>query len=208
MSAAEARVAGIPARIFRVSYSGELAYEVNVPADHGAAVWEALIEAGRSLGIVAYGTETMGGMRIEKGHVAGPELDGRTTPFDLGMGRLVRMEKDFVGRRSLDRPGLRDHARKRLVGLVPEDGRTRLRAGANLVRDPEAAPPVAIEGHVTSATWSPTLGHPIALALLARGAERKGERLHAVFPLAAGGTTAVRVVDPVFVDPEGRRVHG
>jgi sarcosine oxidase subunit alpha len=207
MSAAEARVAGIPARIFRVSYSGELAYEVNVPADHGAAAWEALIEAGRALGIVAYGTETMGGMRIEKGHVAGPELDGRTTPFDLGMGRLVRMEKDFVGRCSLDRPGLRDHGRKRLVGLVPEDGRTRLRAGANLVRDPEASLPVAIEGHVTSATWSPTLGHPIALALLARGAERNGERLHAVFPLA-GGNTAVRVVDPVFVDPEGRRVHG
>jgi sarcosine oxidase subunit alpha len=207
MSAAEARVAGIAARIFRVSYSGELAYEVNVAADHGPTVWEALMEAGRSLGIVAYGTETMGGMRIEKGHVAGPEIDGRTTPFDLGMGRLVRMEKDFVGRRSLDRPGLRDHGRKRLVGLVPEDGTTRLRAGANLVRDPQAPSPVAIEGHVTSATWSPTLGHPIALALLARGTERKGERLHAVFPLA-GGDVPVRVVDPVFVDPAGKRVHG
>jgi heterotetrameric sarcosine oxidase alpha subunit len=207
MGVREGRVAGIPARVFRISFSGELAYEINVPADYGAPAWEALMEAGRSLGIVAYGTEAMAAMRIEKGHVAGAELDGRTTPFDLGMGRLVRTEKDFIGRRSLDRPALQDPNRKRLVGLVPVDGLTRVGAGAALVLDPTAPSPVAMLGHVTSVTYSPTLGHPIALALLARGLERKGERLVAASPIK-GESVPVTVVDPVFVDPQGRRLRG
>lgn len=207
MGVREGRIAGFPVRVFRISFSGELAYEINTPADYGTAVWEALLAAGRDAGIVAYGTEAMGVLRIEKGHVAGPELDGRTTAADLGLGRMVAMTKpDFVGKHLLDRPALTDAARPQLVGLVPVDGKTRLRGGAQLVEDPNAAPPATMLGHVTSAAWSPTLGHPVALALLAGGRSRKGQVVHAVFPLKRE-RVAVRVVDPVFVDPEGERLH-
>ncbi|MGQ0663018.1 MAG: sarcosine oxidase subunit alpha family protein [Pseudomonadota bacterium] len=206
MGAREATVAGIPARIFRISFSGELAYEINVPADHGLAAWEAVLAAGHEFDIVPYGTEAMGVLRIEKGHPAGPELDGRTTPEDLGLGRLVSKTKDFVGRRLLSRPALVDSNRHRLVGLVPVDGTTRVRAGSQIVEDPGAAPPVAMIGHVTSVANSPNLGHPIALALLARGLARQGEIVHAVYPLKREHVP-VRVVDPVFFDPEGTRLH-
>jgi sarcosine oxidase subunit alpha len=149
----------------------------------------------------------MGVLRIEKGHVAGAELDGRTTPDDLGLGRLVSAKKDFIGRASLDRPGLRDGGRKRLVGLVPHDRTMRLRAGAQIVSDPDAPLPVPMLGFVTSAAFSPTLGHSVALALLSGGLGRKGERLIAAFPLK-GEAVPIEVVDPVFVDPEGKRLHG
>jgi sarcosine oxidase subunit alpha len=144
----------------------------------------------------------MGVMRIEKGHVAGPELDGRTTAEDLGLGRLLAA-KDFIGKRALEKPGLRDAARLRLVGLVPVDGRTRIRAGSQLL--PHGAPPML--GHVTSQAYSPTLGKPIALALLSGGLSRLGEHLQAAFPLKSEAVE-VTVVDPVFFDPEGKRLHG
>jgi sarcosine oxidase subunit alpha len=206
MAVREGRIAGVPARVFRLSFSGELAYEINVPADRGTFVWQAVLEAGRSLGITPYGTEAMGAMRIEKGHVAGPELDGRTTAEDLGLGKLVSTKKEFVGRRSLGRPGLQDAGRKRLVGLVPADGHTRLRPGAQLVLDETQPKPVEMLGHVTSVTYSPTLGHPIALGLLAGGLARKGQVLHAAYPLR-NDVVEVKVVDPVFFDPEGKRLH-
>jgi sarcosine oxidase subunit alpha len=206
MGVVEGRVAGLPARVFRLSFSGERAYEVAVPADQGTYLWDALLEAGRPLGLAPYGTEAMGVLRIEKGHVAGAELDGRTTAEDLGLGRLVSARKDFIGRAALDRPGLRDRGRKRLVGLVPLDRAQRLRAGAQLVADAGAKPPVAMLGVVTSAALSPMLGHSVALALLEGGLARKGERLVAAFPLA-GESVPVEVVAPVFVDPEGRRVR-
>jgi sarcosine oxidase subunit alpha len=207
LAAAEVVVAGVPANLFRISYSGELAYEIHVPSDYGTAVWQAVLDAGKPLGIIAYGTEAMGAMRIEKGHIAGPEIDGRTTPDDLGLGRLASTKKDFIGRRSLDRPAFLDPARKKLVGLVPVDGVTRLRPGAHLVENPAAVAPVAMLGNVTSAAFSPTLGHPIALALLSGGLARQGQTLHAAFPLA-GVATAVRVVEPVFIDPKGERLRG
>jgi sarcosine oxidase subunit alpha len=207
MGVAEGSIAGLPARLFRVSFSGERAYEIAVPADHGTYLWDALMEAGRPLGLAPYGTEAMGVLRIEKGHVAGAELDGRTTPEDLGLGRLVSTRKDFIGRAALERPGLRDSGRKRLVGLVPQDRAARLRAGAQLVVDGGAKPPVPMLGVVTSAALSPTLGHSVALALLSGGSARKGERLVAAFPLK-GEAVPVEVVDPVFVDPEGRHLHG
>lgn len=206
MSVVEARVAGLPARIFRVSFSGERAYEIAVPADHGPYLWDTLIEAGRPLGLAPYGVEAMGVLRIEKGHIAGPELDGRTTPEDLGLGRLVAEGKEFIGRAALERPGLRDSTRKRLVGLRPLDRAARLRAGAQIVADASVPPPVPMLGVVTSAAFSPTLGHWIALALLSGGLGRKGERLLASFPLA-GEAVPVEVVAPVFVDPEGKRLH-
>jgi sarcosine oxidase subunit alpha len=149
----------------------------------------------------------MGTLRIEKGHVAGPEIDGRTTPADLGLGRMASRNKDYVGRAALDRAALQDPARPRLVGLVARDGRSPIRSGAQIVADPTAKPPVAMLGHVTSADFSPTLQRPIALALVAGGPERRGETLHATYPLR-GETTEVTVTDPVFVDPEGRRLYG
>ena len=199
-------IAGIPARVFRISFSGELSYEINVPADYGRALWEALLAAGKPFGITPYGTEAMGVMRIEKGHVAGMELDGRTTPDDLGLGGLVSARKDCIGKRSLKRPALSAADRKQVVGLTAADGKTPIPRGAQLVADPRAALPIPILGHVTATCWSPTLGRPIALALLAGGRDRIGSTLHAMAPLA-GVTLPVVVSGNVFFDPQGARVR-
>jgi heterotetrameric sarcosine oxidase alpha subunit len=205
MGVARARVAGVPARIFRISFSGELSYEINVGADYGHDVWGALLEAGADAGIVAYGTEAMAVMRIEKGHVAGGELDGRTTADDLGLGRMVSGAKEFIGSRLLDREAFLEAARPKLVGLVPVDGRTRIEAGAQLVDDPDEAPPMTRLGHVSASAYvSPTLGHPVALGFCARGRERIGETVWALSPLH-GQRLQVRLAEPCFYDPEGGR---
>jgi sarcosine oxidase subunit alpha len=193
--------------LLRISFSGELAYEIHTPAGYGTAVWQAVLAAGAGEGIVPYGTEAMGTLRIEKGHVAGAELDGRTTPEDLGLGRMASRKKDYVGRAALGRPALVAPDRLRLVGLIAKDGRSAIRSGAQLVADPEAPPPVPMLGHVTSADFSPILEQPIALALVAGGLARKGETLHAMYPLR-GERTEVVVTEPGFVDPEGLRLHG
>ncbi|MBI1775436.1 MAG: sarcosine oxidase subunit alpha family protein [Proteobacteria bacterium] len=205
MGVRDGKIAGIPVRIFRLSFSGELAYEIGAPADYGTAVWEALLEAGAALRIVPYGLEAMGTMRIEKGHVAGPELDGRTTPGDLGLGRMVSKKKPFVGSRLLERPALQDPGRMSLVGLVPADGTSKIRAGAQLIAE-HGVPPLPMLGHVTSVTGSPSLGHPIALALLKGGLSHKGRTVIAAVPMLNESVVA-RVVEPVFYDPEGARLH-
>ncbi|MBL8704034.1 MAG: sarcosine oxidase subunit alpha, partial [Rhodospirillales bacterium] len=207
MGVRDCQLAGIPARLFRISFSGELAYEVAVPSDYGIAAWEALLVAGKPLDVTTYGLEAMGVMRIEKGHVVGSELDGRTTAGDLGMERMLAKKKDFIGKQLLQRPGLQDPKRKRLVGLVPVDGRTRIRAGSQIIADPNHATPIPMLGHVTSACFSATLNHPIAMALVSGGPERKGETLYAAFPLR-NEMVAVKVVDHVFYDPKGERLHG
>ena len=205
MGVAAAQIAGVPARIFRISFSGELSYEINVSADHGHDAWCALLEAGAAEGIVAYGTEAMAVMRIEKGHVAGGELDGRTTADDLGLGRMVSSAKEFVGSRLLDREAFLEATRPKFVGLVPVDGRTRIEAGAQLVDDPDRAPPLPRLGHVSASAYvSPTLGHPIALGFCARGRERLGETVWALSPLH-GQRLQVRLVEPCFYDPDGGR---
>ena len=207
MAVAECRIAGIPGRLFRISFSGELAYEVNVPADYGQAAWEALVAAGQEFDMVVYGIETLGALRVEKGHVAGPELDGRTTADDLGLGKLVKRNKPvFIGKAMLEREVLADPARPRLVGLKPADGRSWIRAGSQLIADPAAPLPMKMLGHVTSIAYSPELGHPIALALLSGGLEREGETLYAAFPLK-GEMLAVTVTSPHFVDPDGSRMY-
>ncbi len=204
----DGNVAGTPSRIFRITYSGERAYEVHVPADFGLSVWEAFIAAGQDLGLTPYGTEAMSILRIEKGHVViGAEIDGRTTPADLGYGRLVKAAGDFIGKRSLERPDLRRADRKQLVGLVPVDGQMMIPRGAQLVADPQHALPNPMLGHVTSSCYSPTLGQPIALALLSGGRARHGERVFAESPLH-GTTVEVTVTAAVFVDPEGARARG
>lgn len=206
MAVGQGRIANVSVWVSRISYSGDLAYEILVPADHGETVWHELLAAGAPSGIVPYGTEAMNVMRVEKGHVAGPEIDGRTTAEDLGLGRLVKSGQDFIGRRLAERPAFRAPERPRLVGLVPADGVTRLAAGSHIVADASVPPPVPTLGHVTSAVLSPTLGRPIALGLVAGGLARKGETLFAVDPLR-GRATAVVVSEPHFFDPDGKRLH-
>ncbi len=204
----EAKVADVPGRIFRITYSGERAYEVHVPADFGLHVWEAFIAAGADLGLTPYGTEAMGALRIEKGHVViGAEIDGRTTADDLGYARLAKKDGDFIGKRSLERPELQRPDRRQLVGLVPVDAETMIPRGAQLVADPRHALPNPMLGHVTASCYSPALERPIALALLSAGRARHGEQLFAASPLH-GVTVAVSVTAPVFVDPEGGRARG
>ena len=165
------------------------------------------MERGRTWGLTPYGLEALNVLRIEKGHVAGMELDGRTTPDDLGLGQLVNTAKDCIGLRSLKRPALAAAGRKQLVGLVPLDGTTAIPRGAQLVADAAAPLPNPILGHVSSNCYSPSLGKPIALALLADGRALTGKSLHATSPLT-GVTVPVSVTHNVFFDPEGARVRG
>ncbi|MQX35773.1 sarcosine oxidase subunit alpha family protein [Roseospira navarrensis] len=200
-------VCGLPARVFRISFSGELAYEINVPAGYGDALWRRLTQAGAALGLVPYGSEALGVMRIEKGHVAGAELDGRTTPHDLGLGRMVSTKKSFIGKRLLQRPALQDPDRPALVGLVPEDGRTAIPAGSQLIATEHAAEavPIPMLGHVSSACSGPSVGHPVALGFLKGGLARwEGQTVVAAYPLK-GTQVRARVVPPHFHDPDGSR---
>ncbi|HYC26339.1 MAG TPA: sarcosine oxidase subunit alpha family protein, partial [Roseiarcus sp.] len=174
---------GVTIRLFRVSFSGELAYELAAPARYGRALICAIAEAGRDLGLAPYGLEALSTLRIEKGHVAGPEINGTTTAGDLGLGRLLSRKKDFVGRVLANRPGLVDPARQTLVGLKPVDRSARLRAGAHLLPRGAALKIENDQGHVTSVAFSPMLGHWIALGLLSYGRERIGERILACDPL-------------------------
>jgi sarcosine oxidase subunit alpha len=207
MGAAEFVWQAMPARVFRLSFSGELAFELSVPALFGERLVEGLFAAGAAFGAVAYGTEALGVMRIEKGHPAGNELNGQTTAADLGMGRMMSRKKDFIGRIMAERPGLADPARPALVGLKPVDAAVRLRAGAHLVPKGASPSPANDHGHVTSAAFSPTLGHGIALALLRDGSRRHGETVTLHDPVRGADVDAV-VCDPVFVDPQGLRVRG
>ncbi|MEO8738211.1 MAG: sarcosine oxidase subunit alpha family protein [Casimicrobiaceae bacterium] len=196
----------IPARLFRMSYSGELAYEIHVPADRGQSMWDAVIAAGEAFGLMPYGTEAMSTLRIEKGHVViGPEADGRTTADDLGMGKLVNTAKWCIGMPLRDRTALIDADRWQLVGLTALDGAVMPRA-AKIVADPDQAAPNPMLGHVTSWCFSPNLGAWIALALVARGRERHGETLWAVSPLA-DARVRVHVGSPCFIDPQGERLR-
>ncbi len=197
---------GLAARLFRLSFSGELAYELVVPAHYGAALAARLMEAGAPHGIVPYGTEALGVMRIEKGHPAGNELNGQTTAPDLGFAKLLSKRKDFVGRTMAAQPALTDPARPTLVGLRPVDPAARLRGGAHLL--PQGVPAIAANdhGHVTSVCFSPTLGHWIGLGLLKNGPARHGEIIRVHDPIR-DGDLLTEVVAPVFFDPQGSRLH-
>lgn len=208
MGAAELSIGGgLPARLFRISFSGELAYELAVPARYGEAVAAAIMAAGADFGICAYGTEALGVMRIEKGHAAGAELSGQTTATDLGLGRMLSKTKDFIGRRMAERPALTDPARPRLVGLRPLDPAARLRAGAHLVALADPADAAHDAGYVTSAAFSPGLGQWIGLGLLAGGPDRLGERVRAVDPVRGGPELLLEVCAPCFIDSEGARLR-
>lgn len=206
MGVAEARICGVPARLFRVSFTGELGFEINVPSDRTQEVWEAVLRQGRAHGMRPYGTEAMHVLRAEKGFVIiGQETDGTVTPGDLGLDRMIaRGKRDFVGKRALLRGDLIAADRKQLVGLLTADPHVVLEEGAQIVAMGEAPARVPALGHVTSSYLSPTLDRSIALALVAGGRARLGEVLRVPMP---DGDIAVRVVAPVFHDPDGVRLH-
>ncbi|WP_447764191.1 sarcosine oxidase subunit alpha family protein [Sphingopyxis panaciterrae] len=203
MSIAEARICGVPMRLMRVSFTGELGFEVNVPSGYGAKVWQAIWERGKDHDIVSYGTETMHVLRAEKGFIiVGQETDGTATPDDVGLAWTIGKAKpDFVGKRSLARPAMVEPDRKQLVGLATADPGTLLEEGAQIVTS--SAPGVSI-GHVTSSYPSSVLGQSIALGMVRGGRDRIGQTLHVPMP---GGLIAVEVVPPIFFDPEGKRVN-
>jgi sarcosine oxidase subunit alpha len=202
----ETEIAGIPARIFRVSFSGELSYEINVPAEYGPALWERLVEAGAAHGITPYGTEAMHVLRAEKGYIiVGQETDGSVTPVDLGFGAMIRPEDDFLGRRSLARPDAVRPDRKQLVGVLPENPEEVIPEGAQLVAELGGTPPLPMIGHVTSSYYGPRLGRSFALALVEGGRSRHGQAVWAPLP---DRIFAARLCPPVFYDIDGSRRDG
>lgn len=206
MSVREGIICGVPMRLFRVSFTGELGLEINVPAAFGRAVWEAVHTAGQAFGIAPYGTEAMHVLRAEKGFIIfGQDTDGTVTPTDAGLDWAVGKKKqDFVGKRSLPRPDIVAPGRKQLVGLVTDDPHVVLEEGAQIVADPLQPITMTMIGHVTSAYWSATLDRSIALALVKGGQGRIGETLYV--PMA-DRVLRVTIADPVFCDREGARLH-
>jgi sarcosine oxidase subunit alpha len=207
MSAVQSSWRGVPMRLFRVSFSGELAYEIGVPADYGTALIQALMAAGETDDVAPYGTEALGVLRIEKGHAAGGELNGQTTAGDLGLGGMMSSKKDFIGRVMAGRPGLVATDRPVLVGIKPIDHNAVIRSGAHLLEPDRRTIAAHDLGHVTSSAWSPTLGHSIGLALVSGGRERMGQRLRLYDPVR-NGDMPVELCSPIFYDPEGAKVRG
>ena len=193
------------AALFRISFTGELGFEINVPARHGRALWETLMEAGRQYDICPYGTETMHVLRAEKGFIiVGQDTDGTVTPYDAGIGWAVGKKKpDFVGMRALARPDLAAEGRKQLVGLLTEDGETKLEEGAQIVLNPEQPLPMKMVGHVTSSYRSAAAGRPIALAVIEGGHGRMGETVYVPMP---DGVVKATVTGTAFYDPDNERL--
>ena len=207
MAVRAGRICDVPTRLFRVSFTGELGYEINVPAGLARPVWDAVQARGKAYGIEPYGTEAMHVLRAERGFViVGQETDGTVTPNDIGLSGTIAMGKsDFVGKRSLARRDLLAADRKQLVGILTEAPALVLDEGAQAVEDPHQPVPMRMLGHVTSSYWSETCGRSIALALVAGGRARHGQTLHVT---TAEGFAAARVSEPVFFDPAGKRAHG
>jgi sarcosine oxidase subunit alpha len=207
MSWQDGDVAGIPSRIFRISFSGETGFEVQCPASYAMALWRALMTAGEKFNIMPYGTEAMHVLRAEKGFViVGQDTDGTTTPHDLGMSWIVSKKKDdFLGKRGLSRPDTLREDRKQLVGLITDDPNEVIPEGAHISPEPHAPPPVPMEGWVSSSHYSPNCGRSIALALIQRGHERIGESV--AIPLEDKVVRA-KIVKSVFFDEEGERLRG
>ena len=206
MSVQEGIVAGVEARVFRISFTGELSFEINVPWHHGRHVWEALMAAGAEHGITPYGTEAMHVLRAERGFIiVGQETDGTTTPQDLGMDWIVSKKKaDCLGKRAWSREDTRREDRKQLVGILTDDPKEVLPEGAQLVDKP-GRPPLPMIGHVTSSYASPTLGRSIALALVKGGRARTGQTVYAS---RDGGFRPCKITEPVFYDPAGAKRDG
>ena len=209
MGAGNITVRGIRGRLFRISFSGELAYEIAVPTRYGDALIRALVEAGREFDAVVYGTEALGVMRVEKGHVAGNELNGQSTALNMGLGKMVSKKKDSIGMVLSQREGMTNPDGYRLVGVKPVDPKGKLTAGSHFLEF-GAAPVMENDGGwLTSKVYSPHLGCDIALGYLKGGDQKIGKRMRAVNLLAKPPTeTEVEIVSPHFFDPEGERLRG
>jgi len=207
MGIVETTIADVPVRVARISFSGELGFEVAIPAGFGIALWEELLDAGQDLDVIPYGLEAMDYLRIEKGHlVVGADIDGRVSPHDVGLGGLVSTAKDFVGRRSLELPVFQDPDRQQLAGFIAVDRASMITAGAQLVAEPFDGRPQASLGRITSRAFSPALGAPIALGLVEGGSSRHSGTLWAASPVT-GDQVEVEVVEPEFYDPDGERLR-
>jgi sarcosine oxidase subunit alpha len=207
MSVAHGRICGVPMLLFRVSFTGELGFEINVPADFGLKVWEAVYAAGQAHGMTEYGTETMHVLRAEKGYIiVGQDTDGTVTPDDAGLTWAIGKNKaDFVGKRSLERASMKSPNRKQLVGLRTKDPRIVLEEGAQVAAKAGQTPPMELIGHVTSSYASSVLGHSIALGLIAGGRARLGHTLYVPMPT---GDIEIEVTSAVFYDSGGARING
>ena len=197
---------GCNARIFRISFSGELAYEVNVESNNGYFMWKKIMEVGKEFNIQPYGTEALSTLRIEMGHVAGSELDGSTIPFDNSLEGLVSKKKDFIGKRSLEKTAYTAPDRQKLVGVVPLDKKTSIPEGSYLVKDANAKLPNPKLGHVSASCWSVEYDNPFSLAILKDGKNMIGKKLFALSPLK-NKKIPVEIVSSHYVDPEGKRVR-
>ena len=206
MGYVEGNLFGVYARIFRISFSGELAYEINVESDNGNFMWEKIIEVGKEFAIQPYGTEALSTLRIEMGHVAGSELDGRTIPYDNGLQGLVSKKKDFIGKRSLNKKAFIAEDRQKVVGVVPLDKKTSIPEGSHLVKDAKAKIPNPKLGHVSASCWSVEHNNPFSLAILRDGKNMIGQKLFALSPLK-NKTIPVEIVSSHYVDPKGERVR-
>ena len=207
MALAETELFGQTVRVMRMSYSGELSFEINIGADWGEALWERIVAAGRAQRLTIYGTEAMGALRIEKGHVTHAEADGRTTPADLGLGGMVSRRKDAIGVRALSLPALQEANRKQLVGLIAADAGARFPVGAQVTAEDEGDSARPSLGHVTSYAYSGERGRMVALALVKNGRARIGDKVFVVSPVM-GESAAATIASPVFVDPKGERLRG
>lgn len=205
MSIAECKIFDLPCRLFRLSFTGELGFEINIPSRYGRMVWKKLIEAGEQYDICPYGTEAMHVLRAEKGYIiVGQDTDGTVTPHDVGMSWAIGKKKtDFVGMRSLKRPDLVADGRKQLIGLLTDDPKLVLEEGAQIVADPNRPIPMKMIGHVTSSYWSEAMGKSIALAVVENGQNLMGSTIYIPMP---DKTYEVTVCDPVFYDPDGERL--
>jgi len=202
----EAEFFGVPSRIFRISFSGELAYEINVKSDHGMFMWEKMMDVGKEFGNQPYGTEALSTLRIEMGHVAGPELDGRTIPSDVSLNGLVSKKKDFIGKNSLGREAFNVESRQKIVGLIPIDRKSSIPEGSHIVQDQNAKLPNPKLGHVSSSCWSVENNNPFSLAIMKDGKNMIGKKFFAVSPLK-NKSIEVEVISSHYVDPEGKRVR-
>ena len=194
------------ARVFRISFSGELAFEVNVMSDYGQEIWEEIISLGKDFDIQPYGTEALSTLRIEMGHVAGSEIDGRTIAYDLSLEGMLSQKKDFIGKRSLNRKAFTENDREKIVGVVPIDKKTSIPEGSYLVENDKANFPNPKLGHVSASCWSVEYDNPFSLAIIKDGKNKKGEKLFAVSPLN-NMIIPVEIVSQHYVDPEGKRVR-
>ena len=206
MGYVEGNLFGVKARIFRISFSGELAYEVNVRSDNGNFMWEKIIEIGEEFKIQPYGTEALSTLRIEMGHVAGSELDGRTIPYDNGLEGLVSKKKDFIGKRSLNKKAFISSDRQKVVGVIPLDKKTSIPEGSHLVKDANAKLPNPKLGHISASCWSVEYNNPFSLAILKDGKNMIGKKLYALCPLKKK-SIPVEIVSSHYVDPKGERVR-